>query len=67
MTRFKELQRIQLAIQHKNNTELKWALEYCQMRVGIAGQFSKSQQKHWSKIEQQVRAALFESNPQNSS
>jgi hypothetical protein len=69
MTRFQELQRIRLAIQHKNDSELQWALGYCQMRVGIAGQFSKgkAQQKHWSKIERQVRAALLESDAQNSS
>jgi hypothetical protein len=68
VTRFKELQRIRLAIQHKKISELKWALDYCRMRVGIAGQFSKqsAQQKHWRNIEQQVGAPMSESDPQNS-
>jgi hypothetical protein len=29
MTRFKELKRIDAAIEHKNNAELLWALGYC--------------------------------------
>jgi hypothetical protein len=36
MTRLKELKRIEAAIEHKNNAELLWALEYCRMRLGIA-------------------------------
>jgi hypothetical protein len=34
MTRFKELARIQDAIKHRNESELRWAVEYCQMRCG---------------------------------
>ena len=36
MTRFKELARIQAAIKHKNELELRWAAEYCQMRPILA-------------------------------
>jgi hypothetical protein len=56
MTRFKELRRIEDAIEHKNRTELQWALGYCRMRLGIASR--KEHEKHWRKIEAKVRRAL---------
>jgi len=36
MTRFKELRRIESAIEHQNEAELQWALGYCKMRIEIA-------------------------------
>ena len=48
MTRFKELKRIESAIEHKNQKELDWALWYCQERLSSAAM--KQHQKHWSKI-----------------
>jgi hypothetical protein len=56
MTRFKELQRIEDAIRHKNESELEWALDYCKMRLGIA--FRKDHQKHWRSLERKVQDAL---------
>jgi len=36
MTRFKELARIQAAIKHKDESELRWADWYCRMRQQVA-------------------------------
>ena len=36
MTRFKELRRIEAAIEHRNQAELRWAADYCRMRIRIA-------------------------------
>ena len=60
MTRFKELRRIKMAIQNKHEDELRWALDYCKMRVRIAAQLSSrnSQEKHWLKIQRDVEEAL---------
>lgn len=60
MTRFKELRRINTAIEHKNAADLRWALEYCKMRIGIADQFAKAnrQRAAWSKVMRQVQKAL---------
>ena len=56
MTRFKELRRIEAAIEHNNKADLQWALSYCQMRITIAPR--KSHRDHWNKIERKVRHAL---------
>jgi len=56
MTRFKELARIQAAIKHRNEAELRWAVEYCQMRLRIATR--KDHTKHWRNIEREVTDAL---------
>jgi hypothetical protein len=56
VTRFKELQRIEAAIEHKNKAELEWALGYCQMRLSIAPR--KDHQLHWSKLRKKVNKAL---------
>jgi hypothetical protein len=48
MTRFKELKRIELAIEHKNKKEILWALDYCNSRLQFAKM--KSQIKHWTKL-----------------
>jgi hypothetical protein len=34
MTRFKELRRVERAIEHRDATELKWAQAYCEHRIG---------------------------------
>jgi len=59
MTRFKELRRIQEAIEHKNQTELEWALGYCQMRCKTAREVysMRMQEKYWHQMGQKVRAA----------
>jgi len=56
MTRFKELKRIEAAIEYNNKADLLWALGYCQMRITIAPR--KSQRDHWNKLERKVRQAL---------
>jgi hypothetical protein len=56
MTRFKELARIQAAIKHRNESELRWAIEYCQMRLRIATR--KDHAKYWCGIERDVADAL---------
>lgn len=56
MTRFKELRRIETAIQHKNATELEWAIGYCKMRMQLAQR--KDHKKYWLGVEKKVRIAL---------
>ncbi|MBI5634901.1 MAG: hypothetical protein HZA15_15645 [Nitrospirae bacterium] len=58
MTRFKELQRIEIAIKHKNREELLWGLQYCQMRLKIITM--KSHEKTWHKRIKNIEAALRE-------
>jgi len=54
MTRFKELARIQAAIEHKNESELRWAAEYCQMRLRVATR--KDHAEYWRGVEREVTA-----------
>ena len=56
MTRFKELRRIESAIEHQNSSELLWALGYCKTRVGVAPR--REHQKHWRDLERKVQDAL---------
>lgn len=56
MTRFKELQRIENAVRHRNKAELEWAFAYCRMRLGLTRR--KDHQKYWRKIAEKVRTAL---------
>jgi hypothetical protein len=60
MTRFKELRRIESAIEHENGAELQWALAYCQMRIKVAAKVytMRKQEKYWRQIEGKVRSAL---------
>jgi signal recognition particle subunit SEC65 len=64
MTRVKELQRIQKAIENQKQTELQWALSYCQMRCKTAREVysPRKKEKYWYQIEQKVRAAMEASN-----
>jgi hypothetical protein len=56
MTRFKELARIQAAIKHRNESELRWAVEYCQMRLRMATR--KDHTKYWRNMEREVTNTL---------
>jgi hypothetical protein len=60
MTLFKELRRIEEAIQHGNGAELQWALGYCRMRCKVAKavRTMRKQGKYWSQMERKVRAAM---------
>lgn len=55
MTRFKELRRIEEAVEHRNPAELEWAADYCRMRVRIAP--TKRAAEHWRRLERRVLAA----------
>jgi hypothetical protein len=57
MTRFKELRRIEAAIEHRNEAELRWALDYCRMRLRTLTM--KRHEKRWREIEKQIRATLL--------
>ena len=56
MTRFKELSRIEDAIEHRNEAELRWALGYCKMRLSISE--SNHHIKYWEQIEKKVNQTL---------
>jgi hypothetical protein len=56
MTRFKELRRIQAAIEHRNKAELQWALRYCEARK----RYAKTHSSHWYRIEKEIRVVLAE-------
>lgn len=56
MTRFKELRRIEAAIEHNNKADLQWALSYCKMRLSSAPK--KSHQDYWHTVERKVRQTL---------
>jgi hypothetical protein len=56
VTRFKELVQIESAIEHQNESQLRWALSYCKMRLSIA--VSKEHIQYWKKIETDVLKAL---------
>jgi len=56
MTRFKELSRIEDAIDNRNKAELRWALGYCKMRLSISAR--KEQIKYWEQIAKKVIQAL---------
>ncbi len=66
MTRFKELERIEAALEHRDARELRWALEYCKMRLDLAklhGSLRKQHTKHWMRMEARVNAVLAELAP----
>ena len=58
MTRFKELRRIERAIEHRDQVDLRWAAAYCQMRL----QFARTKQgtSRWRQLEKRVLAVLDE-------
>jgi hypothetical protein len=59
MTRFKELARIEAAIQQWNEPDLKWALGYSKMRLSISA--SKEHINHWKQVGKKVIRALEDS------
>ena len=58
MSRFKEQRRIEQAIEHKNFSELEWALDYAEMRLNNSQM--KHHEKHWSKIKKSISQAMEE-------
>ena len=56
MTRFKELRRIERAIEHRDQADLRWALGYCQLRLRMTR--TKQSASHWKNIEKRVQNAL---------
>lgn len=58
MTRSKELRRIEAAIEHRNESELQWALQQCEIRK----RYARTHSSLWYRIEKQIRAALAEIN-----
>jgi hypothetical protein len=56
MTRFKELQRINAAIENRNEPELRWAEGYCRMRLQIAT--NRKHTQSWRDIEKKIQSAL---------
>lgn len=61
MTRFKELKRIEVAIESKNPADLRWAMSYCKMRLRIANR--KDHQKYWRQLEEKLKDAFLEARP----
>jgi len=57
----KELARVQAAIRHRDESELRWAVEYCRMKVRIAT--GKDDAKYWRGIEREVTNVLGSSSP----
>lgn len=58
MTRFKELKRIESAIEHKDKKEILWALDYCKSRLQFAKM--KSHVKHWTKLVDKLKSEINE-------
>jgi len=56
MTRSKEMRRIEAALMHRDEPELRWALAECQLRKG----FRKRHSDRWYQIEKAILAALGE-------
>ena len=54
MTRFKELRRIEAAIDHNNKEEISWALAYCKTRLKLA--HLKQHVKHWQQLIDKLNA-----------
>ena len=56
MTRSKELRRINAAIEHRNEDELRWALGQCELRK----QWQPGHSHTWYRIEKRIRELLAE-------
>jgi hypothetical protein len=54
MTRSKELRRIEDAVEHRNEAELRWALAQCELRK----KWVKVHSHFWYRMEKEIRAAL---------
>ena len=60
MTRSNELRRIERAIEHRDETELRWAAEYCRLRLHYIRVLDKAGESRWRKLEKRLRDALGE-------
>ena len=58
MTRYKELRRLERAIERKNEEELKRASWWCVMRLSMPTM--KHHQNHWRKLQERVDTAIAE-------
>jgi len=58
MTRSKELRRIERSIRFRDETELKWAVEFCRWRLSLA---LKSSRSVWHRVQKRVNDALEQS------
>jgi hypothetical protein len=56
MTRSEELKRIQAAIQHQSESDLRWAEDYCRMRVKTA--ILSKHKSYWKGMQRGVDCAL---------
>ena len=57
MTRFKELRRVERAIEHNNSkVELLWALNYCRMRYNHSRM--KNGKKYWNQFIRRIEKDL---------
>jgi hypothetical protein len=57
MTRFKELRRIERAIQNLDRTDLEWSAQYCRMRLSLI-RTNKQGGAVWRRLAEQVDEAL---------
>jgi hypothetical protein len=58
MTRFKELRRIERAIEHRDTNDLRWAQAYCEVRIRLTE--VKRAQGYWRRLLKQITEALAE-------
>jgi hypothetical protein len=58
MTRSKEMRRIEAAIAHRNEAELRWALGQCELARKFREQFGTRHSSRWYRIEKEIRVAL---------
>ena len=56
MTRFKELRRVEKAIEHSSKAELLWSLSYCRMRYNHSRM--KNGKKYWSQFIRRLEKEL---------
>jgi hypothetical protein len=56
MTRFKELERIEAALESGVHAELEWALRYCEARIAVSP--SSRHEKAWQQRRAKVRSRL---------
>lgn len=56
MTRFKELRRIERAIENHDRMDLEWAAQYCRLRLTLLR--TKQSDSMWRRIEKRVSEAL---------
>ena len=62
MTRSQDIRRIEAAITHKDESEVRWALAEWELRK----QHSSGQNKLWDRLEKRIRAALTETGGRSS-